>query len=88
MVNEDWFLDAINSVMPVDLFLVLGHNPVRSSIGGTFGIIHEAIREAHPLTPIQIFGGHTHVRDFAVLDESCTALESGQNYPSRWQSDF
>jgi len=60
------------------MFLVLGYNPVRSSIGGTFGVIRDAIRQAHPQTPIQIFGGHTHIRDFAVLDDSSTALESGQ----------
>jgi hypothetical protein len=60
------------------MFLVLGHNPVRSSIGGIFSVILDAIRQAHPRTPIQIFGGHTHIRDFAVLDDSSTALESGQ----------
>lgn len=78
MVKQDWFLWAINSSKPVDIFVVLGHNPVRSSIGGTFGVIRDAIRRVHPQTPIQIFGGHTHIRDFVVLDESSTALESGQ----------
>jgi hypothetical protein len=78
MVNQDWFQHAINSSRPVDMFLVLGHNPVRSSIGGIFSVILDAIRQAHPRTPIQIFGGHTHIRDFAVLDDSSTALESGQ----------
>ena len=77
MVTQEWFKQAINSTEPVDMFLLLGHNAVRSSMGGTFGVIHDAIRQAHPRTPIQIFGGHTHIRDFAVLDESSTALESG-----------
>lgn len=77
MVTQDWFKQAVNSTEPVDMFLLLGHNAVRSSMGGTFGVIHDAIRQAHPRTPIQIFGGHTHIRDFAVLDESSTALESG-----------
>ncbi|KAK8124697.1 uncharacterized protein PG998_000456 [Apiospora kogelbergensis] len=78
MVTQEWFKQAINSTEPVDMFLLLGHNAVRSSMGGTFGVIHDAIRQAHPRTPIQIFGGHTHIRDFAVLDESSTALESGR----------
>ncbi|KAK7965095.1 hypothetical protein PG988_010099 [Apiospora saccharicola] len=58
MVTQDWFKQAVNSTEPVDMFLLLGHNAVRSSMG--------------------IFGGHTHIRDFAVLDESSTALESGR----------
>ncbi|KAF3012250.1 hypothetical protein E8E14_011191 [Neopestalotiopsis sp. 37M] len=78
LVNQDWFKRAINFTQPIDMFLVLGHNPVRSSIGGTFGVIHSAIRKVHPQAPIQIFGGHTHVRDFSVLDESTTAIESGR----------
>ncbi|KAK8089401.1 hypothetical protein PG997_004362 [Apiospora hydei] len=78
MVTQGWFKQALNSTEPVDMFLLLGHNAVRSSMGGTFGIIHDAIRQAHPRTPIQVFGGHTHIRDFAVLDESSTALESGR----------
>ncbi|KAK8026861.1 hypothetical protein PG991_003917 [Apiospora marii] len=78
MVTQDWFKQAVNSTEPVDMFLLLGHNAVRSSMGGTFEVIHDAIRQAHPRTPIQIFGGHTHIRDFAVLDDSSTALESGR----------
>jgi len=78
MINENWFQRAINLSKPVDMSLVLGHGPVRSSIGGPFGIIRDANRQAHPPTLIQIFGGHTHIRDFVVLDESSTALESGQ----------
>ncbi|OIW33827.1 hypothetical protein CONLIGDRAFT_677571 [Coniochaeta ligniaria NRRL 30616] len=79
MVQQDWFKEAITTTEPVDVFLLLGHNIARPSTGGsTFGIIHDAIRKVHPKTPIQIFGGHSHIRDFAVLDESSTALESGR----------
>lgn len=56
MVQQDWFQEAINSPEPVDLFLILEHNPVRAATGGTFDTVHKAIRRAHPLTPIQIFG--------------------------------
>ncbi|KAI1877996.1 uncharacterized protein JN550_000178 [Neoarthrinium moseri] len=80
LVAQDWFQDAVNYTEPVDLFLVLGHNPARvgQSSGSTFGIIHDAIRKAHPRTPVQFFGGHSHIRDFAVLDDSTTSLESGR----------
>ncbi|KAK6330682.1 hypothetical protein TWF718_002880 [Orbilia javanica] len=77
MVQQQWFLDAINTSDPIDLFLVLGHNSVRSSTS-TFPVIREAIRKVHPNTPIQFFGGHSHTRDFKVYDNSSTALEPGR----------
>ncbi|KAH8202877.1 hypothetical protein TruAng_002930 [Truncatella angustata] len=80
LVAEQWFLDAVNFTEPVDLFLVLGHNPARvgNDTGSTFGVVHDAIRNVHAKTPIQFFGGHSHIRDFAVLDESSTSIESGR----------
>jgi hypothetical protein len=79
MIKQDWFLSAVNFDKPIDLFLVIGHNIARPSTkGSTFGPVHDAIRAAHPKTPIQIFGGHSHIRDFAVLDDSSTALEAGR----------
>jgi 2',3'-cyclic-nucleotide 2'-phosphodiesterase (5'-nucleotidase family) len=81
MVQEQWFIDAINCPEKVDLFIVAGHNPVRKSGGGTFELVYEAIRKVHPNTPIQSFGGHTHIRDFSVYDGMTTALESGKHPP-------
>ncbi|KAI0167447.1 phosphoprotein phosphatase [Pestalotiopsis sp. NC0098] len=80
LVTEQWFLDAVNYTEPVDLFVVLGHNPARvgDDTGSTFGTVHDAIRSVHANTPIQFFGGHSHIRDFAVLDESSTSIESGR----------
>lgn len=79
MVKQTWFIDAINTSEPVDLFLLIGHNIARpSTSGSTFQVVHNAIRAIHTTTPIQIFGGHSHQRDFAVVDEASTALESGR----------
>ena len=79
MVKLAWFIDAINTSEPVDLFLLIGHNIARpSTSGSTFQVVHSAIRAIHTKTPIQIFGGHSHLRDFAVVDEASTALESGR----------
>ncbi len=79
MVRQDWFVDAIHTDEPIDLFLLIGHNIARpKTSGSTFKTIHTAIRKVHPNTPVQIFGGHSHIRDFAVFDESSTALESGR----------
>ena len=79
LVKESWFASAVNYTQPIDLFLVLGHNPIRPTAGGsTFGTIYNAIRKARPNVPIQSFGGHTHIRDFVVFDEMSTGLESGR----------
>lgn len=79
LVQEQWFKNAVNFDQPIDMFLVLGHNPSRpTNDASTFGTIFTAIRNARPDTPIQIFGGHTHVRDFVVYDDKTTGLESGK----------
>lgn len=78
LVQEQWFLDAVNTKQPVDLFVVIGHNPVRTTVSSsTFGTIFSTIRKLRPNTPIQALGGHTHVRDFVVYDNKATGIESG-----------
>ena len=55
--QQQWFLDAVNYSEPIDLFLVLGHNPARpTDSASTFDTIFNAIRALKPNTPIQIFG--------------------------------
>ncbi|KAI0891595.1 Metallo-dependent phosphatase-like protein [Annulohypoxylon nitens] len=79
MVTQQWFQDILHSPEPVDVFVVLGHNPARPTDSiSTFPAVFDAIRAVHPNTPIQFMGGHTHIRDFAVLDSSSTAMESGR----------
>jgi hypothetical protein len=83
LVKQQWFLDAINYSEPIDLFLVIGHNPIRrTASGSTFGLLHDTIRALRPTTPIQAFGGHSHIRDFTVFDNSSTGLESGNCNPA------
>jgi hypothetical protein len=79
LVKQPWFLNAVNTSDPVDLFLVIGHNPARSTVSSsTFGLVQATIRRMRPDAPIQLFGGHNHVRDFQVYDSSSTALGSGR----------
>ncbi|KAF2134698.1 hypothetical protein P153DRAFT_278830 [Dothidotthia symphoricarpi CBS 119687] len=79
MVNQTWFREAVNSPKPIDLFVMLGHNPVRTNVSSsTFGTVFSAIRSMRPDVPIQAFGGHTHIRDFVVYDNKATGLESGR----------
>lgn len=79
LVQQQWFLDAVNYPQPIDLFLFIGHNPVRLSDPiSTFGTVHSVVRSLRPNIPIQVFGGHTHIRDFTVYDDSSTGLEAGR----------
>ncbi|MCJ1440189.1 MAG: hypothetical protein MMC23_000672 [Stictis urceolatum] len=77
MVKEQWFLDAVNYDQPVDMFVLFGHNPVKDD-GSTLTAVYNVIRSNRPDIPIQVFGGHTHIRDFAVYDRGATGLESGR----------
>lgn len=79
MIQQQWFLDAVNYKEPIDLFLLLGHNPIRTTdYASTFGLIHNTIRSMRPEVPLQAFGGHSHIRDFQVYDDRSTGLESGR----------
>jgi 2',3'-cyclic-nucleotide 2'-phosphodiesterase (5'-nucleotidase family) len=73
-IKEAWFQDAIRD-REVDLFLVIGHVPVRSP---EYGDVFKAIRSVQWDTPIQFFGGHTHIRDYKKYDAKSFALESGR----------
>lgn len=79
LVQQQWFLDAVNYPQPIDLFLFIGHNPVRlSDPVSTFSTVHSVVRSLRPNIPIQVFGGHTHIRDFTVYDDMSTGLEAGR----------
>lgn len=73
-IKEQWFQEAIRD-RDVDLFVVAGHVPVRSK---EYTAIFKAIREVQWDTPIQFFGGHTHIRDYKRYDSKAYALESGR----------
>ncbi|MCJ1334947.1 hypothetical protein MMC09_000213, partial [Bachmanniomyces sp. S44760] len=73
-IKEDWFQDALRD-KEVDLFLVAGHVAIRSD---EYRRIFKAIREVNWDTPIQFFGGHTHIRDYKKYDAKAYALESGR----------
>lgn len=58
MVKQPWFLEAVNFTEPIDLFLLVGHNPARRNVSSsTWGVVYDTIRSIKPTTPIQIFGG-------------------------------
>ncbi|KAL8682816.1 MAG: hypothetical protein Q9186_001145 [Xanthomendoza sp. 1 TL-2023] len=73
-VQQEWFLEAIHD-REVDLFLIAGHVPLDAP---EFHAIFKAIRQVQWDTPIQFFGGHTHIRDYIKFDSKAYALESGR----------
>ncbi|KAF8190783.1 Metallo-dependent phosphatase-like protein [Pholiota molesta] len=73
MVKEAWFAEAIKE--EPDFFLLVGHMPVARD---NWPLVFNAIRAVHPLTPIFILGGHTHIRDCLQLDGRSMSLESGR----------
>lgn len=73
-IKEDWFQEAIRD-HEVDLFLVAGHVPAHSS---EYRAIYQEIRGIRWDTPIQFFGGHQHIRDYAKYDSKAVALASGR----------
>jgi 2',3'-cyclic-nucleotide 2'-phosphodiesterase (5'-nucleotidase family) len=80
MVTQGWFLDAVNYKKPIDIFIVIGHNPIRTNgTLSTLELVYQKIRKSRPDIPIQIFGGHTHIRDFVVYDDKATGLEAGMH---------
>jgi len=82
MVKEQWFAEAIKE--EPDFFLLVGHMPVQKD---NWPAVFNAVRAVHPLTPIFIFGGHTHIRDCVQLDNRSMSLESGRYFETvGWMS--
>lgn len=73
-IKEDWFQETIRDE-DVDLFLVIGHVPVRSK---EFDAVFREIRAVRRDTPIQFFGGHRHIRDYVRYDSKAYGLASGR----------
>ncbi|KAG9087865.1 hypothetical protein FS749_002585, partial [Ceratobasidium sp. UAMH 11750] len=69
------FLETLEK--EVDIFLVVGHmDPEKPCVEDGWIYLYDAIRKKHPLTPILMFGGHTHKR-------TCTRFTSGPEHYKR-----
>lgn len=63
LTKQKWFQEAVQK-KPIDLFVLIGHNPLKNSTDGTSTIdtLLKYIQGARPNIPVQVFGGHSHVR--------------------------
>jgi 2',3'-cyclic-nucleotide 2'-phosphodiesterase (5'-nucleotidase family) len=57
-VKEEWFAEAIRD-KDLDLIIVFGHVDIRSA---EYALLFKTIRSVQWDTPIQFFGGHSHIR--------------------------
>ncbi|GIZ38376.1 hypothetical protein CKM354_000179400 [Cercospora kikuchii] len=74
-VQQSWFREQA-SRQDIDLFVISGHITLRQST--EWNLIYAAIRQYHPTTPIQIFGGHRHIRDAVAWDASAVGTAAGR----------
>ncbi|KAH3666162.1 hypothetical protein OGAPHI_004351 [Ogataea philodendri] len=79
IVKQKQFLELLEefSNKPVDLVAVVGHLPVSHDWLET-EVLHQVLRRYFPNIVIQYFGGHSHIRDFTILDNKSFALQSGR----------
>lgn len=80
LFREDWLNNLLmyySTSKQVDIVVVFGHMPTTRSWTETV-MLQQYLRSFFPDTVIQFFGGHSHIRDFAVYDELSTGLQSGR----------
>ncbi|GKZ73009.1 hypothetical protein AnigIFM60653_005151 [Aspergillus niger] len=85
IIEQEWFKDAMNQT--VDLYLLIGHADIGQSCkiktqyqGDQNPLIcmKDWFRQNKPEIPLQILGGHSHVRNFTCYDSGSSGLESGR----------
>lgn len=81
MVEKDWFKDAMK--LHADLYVIVGHTPTYEpctsmALGSPLVCLRDHIRSMKSNTPIQVFGGHAHNRNFTCYDETSSGIESGK----------
>ncbi|KAF9179090.1 hypothetical protein BGZ51_007257, partial [Haplosporangium sp. Z 767] len=72
-VTLPWFQETLKE--DVDMYLIVGHVPVRWPEATA---VVDAIRAVHPTVPIIVMGGHAHVRDFTQYDARAVGMASGR----------
>ncbi|EDO15704.1 hypothetical protein Kpol_1000p16 [Vanderwaltozyma polyspora DSM 70294] len=78
--EKAWFQQVLKSYpeSSIDMIVVFGHMPVTDVQNREINNLHAFLREHYPNIVIQYFGGHSHIRDFTVLDSKSTGLQSGR----------
>ncbi|KAJ3213136.1 hypothetical protein HDU67_003353 [Dinochytrium kinnereticum] len=84
-VREPWFAETLNKYKDADFILMAGHATIRDATGlfpsppnSEWMAAVTAIRAILPDTPIVIFGGHRHSRDYITFGPNTYAIASGR----------
>lgn len=79
VIKRRWFKRLMFEFQekPVDVIVIFGHLPVTHQ-WPEFQLLHQLLRAYFPNVMIQFFGGHSHIRDFSILDAKSTGLQSGR----------
>ncbi|GMM37829.1 hypothetical protein DASC09_051540 [Saccharomycopsis crataegensis] len=80
VIQEKWFHEVLQeNIGKIDMVVIVGHMPVQMVSGfPEISAIHRVIKKYYPDIVINYFGGHSHIRDFSVIDERSVALQSGR----------
>lgn len=79
VIREQWFLNILKRYPSedVDIIIIVAHMPITHD-WDELQELHHFLRLHYPSSKIQYFGGHSHIRDFTVLDDALTGLQSGR----------
>lgn len=69
LTKQKWFQEAVRKEH-IDLFVLIGHNPLKTLKNNisTINILLNYIQGARPDIPVQVFGGHSHIRYWKIID--------------------
>ncbi|KAG9242110.1 hypothetical protein BJ878DRAFT_544577 [Calycina marina] len=84
LIQEQWLVNTVNYEQPIDLFVVvIGHNPINPAHRSCkhFRRLTKSYAILRPDIPIQILGGHVHIRDLVVYNDKLTGLEPDGHLP-------
>ena len=78
VINQSWFKQTLQKYAEeTDLIVIVTHVPITHDWPELWEL-HQVLRKTYRNTPIQYFGGHSHIRDFVVFDDNATGIQSGR----------
>ncbi|CEP65036.1 Smn1p LALA0_S18e00276g [Lachancea lanzarotensis] len=79
-LQQKWFKKVVSQYpeSEIDVIVIFGHMPITDPDNHEINQVHSVFRTHYPNSIIQYFGGHSHVRDFAIFDKYSTGLQSGR----------
>ncbi|CCH42554.1 putative secreted protein [Wickerhamomyces ciferrii] len=79
-IEQNWFKNVTSTFTQDDLdfIIIFGHIPVTDLEHEELLYLHIRLRRIYPKLIIHYFGGHSHIRDYSILDHKAAGLQSGR----------